>query len=176
VPKSARAAAIYARISSDPDGTSLGVTRQVDDCRRLADGLGWSVAEEYVDNDLSAWGAKRRPAYERMLDDLAGGRRDGMVVYHQDRLTRRPAELEHFVRHRPVATTEGPPKQGGSRHPAFRRREEVPPLGHPAAPAAPRPLTAWPSQPTENHPHHRPAALRVTLLVQVEGVTPSSPW
>jgi len=32
-----------------------------------------------------------------MLDDLAEGRRDGVVVYHQDRLTRRPAELEHFV-------------------------------------------------------------------------------
>lgn len=55
------------------------------------------VAEEYVDNDLSAWGAMRRPAYEGMLDDLAAGRRDGVVVYHQDRLTRRPSELEHFV-------------------------------------------------------------------------------
>jgi len=97
MPKRARSAAVYARISSDQDGTALGVTRQVDDCRRLADDLGWAVAEEYVDNDLSAWGAKRRPAYERMLDDLAEGRRDGVVVYHQDRLTRRPSELEQFV-------------------------------------------------------------------------------
>jgi len=97
MPKRAKAAAVYARISSDQEGTALGVARQVEDCRRLADDLGWSVAEEYVDNDLSAWGGKRRPAYERMLDDLAEGRRDGVVVYHQDRLTRRPVELEHFV-------------------------------------------------------------------------------
>ena len=69
----------------------------MEDCRSLADDLGWVVGEEYVDNDLSAWGAKRRPAYERMLDDLAEGRRDGVVVYHQDRLTRRPSELEQFV-------------------------------------------------------------------------------
>jgi len=97
MPKPARSAAVYARISSDQDGTALGVGRQLDDCRRLADDLGWVVTEEYVDNDLSAWGAKRRPEYKRMLEDLAEGRRDGVLVYHQDRLTRRPAVLEHFV-------------------------------------------------------------------------------
>lgn len=78
---------MYARISSNQDGADLGVTRQVEDCRRLAHDLGWAVAEEYVDNDLSAWGSKRRPGYERMPEDLAEGRRDGVVVYHQDRLT-----------------------------------------------------------------------------------------
>ncbi len=97
MPKRARAAAVYARISSDQEGTALGVTRQLEDCRRLADDLGWSVAEEYADNDLSAWNGKRRPAYERMLVDLAEGRRDAVLVYHQDRLTRRPSELENFV-------------------------------------------------------------------------------
>jgi len=95
--KRARSAAVSARISSDQDGTALGVTHQLDDCRRLADDLGWAVAAEYVDNDLSAWGSKRRPEYERMMDDPAEGRRDGVVVYHQDRLTRRPSELEQFV-------------------------------------------------------------------------------
>ena len=40
-----------------------------------------------------------------------------------------------------------------------------------------RPLTAWSSQLTENHPHHHPAALRVTLLVQVKNRQPRrSPW
>ena len=88
--------AVYARISSD-DGTALGVARQLRDCRRLAEELGWGVAEEYVDNDVSAYGAKRRDGYERMLADLADGYRDGVIVYHPDRLTRRPIELEHFV-------------------------------------------------------------------------------
>ncbi|MFL6137478.1 MAG: recombinase family protein [Frankiaceae bacterium] len=92
-----RAAALYARISSDQEGSGLGVKRQLEDCRRLADSLGWQVAEEYVDNDLSAYSGKRRPAYERMLADLAEGRRDAVVVYHIDRLTRRPIELEQFV-------------------------------------------------------------------------------
>lgn len=87
---------MYARISSD-DGTALGVTRQVEDCHRLAESLGWEVAEDYIDNDVSASTGKRRPAYERMLDDVRDGYRDAVIVYHLDRLTRRPIELEHFV-------------------------------------------------------------------------------
>jgi Site-specific recombinases, DNA invertase Pin homologs len=92
-----RAAAIYARISSDQDGRGLGVKRQVEDCRKLARQRGWTVAEEYVDNDVSAFSGKRRPAYERMLADLADGVRDAVIVYNLDRLHRRPLELEHFA-------------------------------------------------------------------------------
>lgn len=89
-------AAIYARISSD-DGTALGVTRQVEDCRKLAADLGWQVADEYVDNDISAYTGKKRPNYERMLSDLRDGLIDAVLAYHADRLTRRPIELEQFV-------------------------------------------------------------------------------
>ncbi|HWJ96518.1 MAG TPA: recombinase family protein [Acidimicrobiales bacterium] len=89
-------AAVYARISSD-DGTALGVTRQVEDCRKLAAELGWQVVDEYVDNDVSAYSGKKRPAYERMLSDLSDGLVDAVLAYHADRLTRRPIELEHFV-------------------------------------------------------------------------------
>lgn len=92
-----RAAAVYARISSDQDGTALGVGRQLEDCRRLAEGLGWRVAEEYVDNDISAYSGKHRPAYARLLADVREGYRDAVVVYHVDRLTRRPIELEQFA-------------------------------------------------------------------------------
>lgn len=67
------------------------------DCRRLAKDLGWKVAEEYVDNDLSAFSGKRRPSYERMLADIADGVCDAVIVYHADRLTRRPIELEQFL-------------------------------------------------------------------------------
>ncbi len=91
------AVAIYARISSDQDGTALGVARQVEDCRTLAAREGWQVAEEYVDNDISAFSGKRRPSYERMLADLRDGSRDAVIVYHADRLTRRPIELEQFL-------------------------------------------------------------------------------
>ena len=36
-------AAIYARISSDQEGTALGVTRQLQDCRKLADELSEAI-------------------------------------------------------------------------------------------------------------------------------------
>jgi site-specific DNA recombinase len=58
--------------------------------------MGWAVAGEYVDNDLSAYSGKHRPEYERMLADLQHGVLDGVLVYNIDRLSRRPAELERF--------------------------------------------------------------------------------
>ncbi|WP_082632578.1 recombinase family protein [Mycobacterium kyorinense] len=90
-------AAIYARISSDAEGTGLGVARQVEDCRKLAADRGWPVGAEYVDNDVSAFSGKPRRQYARMLADLASGERDAVIVYNLDRLHRRPVELEEFV-------------------------------------------------------------------------------
>lgn len=52
------AAAVYARISSHQDGTALGVKRQIEDCRKLADELGWVAADEYVDHDISAYSGR----------------------------------------------------------------------------------------------------------------------
>lgn len=90
-------AAIYARISEDRAGAGLGVTRQVEDCRAEAERRGWDVAEVYVDDDISAYSGKVRPAYRRLLDDLADGTRDAVIVWHLDRLHRRPIELEDFA-------------------------------------------------------------------------------
>ncbi|WP_100524118.1 recombinase family protein [Mycobacteroides abscessus] len=93
----ARSAAVYARISADVEGKSLGVQRQLEDCRKLASDRGWVVGREYVDNDVSAYSGKARPGYEAMCADLAAGVRDAVIVYNLDRLHRRPAELEDFV-------------------------------------------------------------------------------
>jgi DNA invertase Pin-like site-specific DNA recombinase len=90
-------AALYARISADTDGKSLGVQRQLEDCRRLAADRGWPVGAEYVDNDVSAFSGKPRQQYARMLADLESGARDAVIVYNLDRLHRRPVELEEFV-------------------------------------------------------------------------------
>lgn len=92
-----RAAAIYARISSDVEGTGAGVKRQVEDCRKLAQSLGWTVADEYVDNDISAYSGKMRPEYTRMMEDLSTGAVDAVIIYHIDRLTRQSKVLEEFV-------------------------------------------------------------------------------
>ena len=69
----------------------------MEDCRKLAESRGWTVAEEYVDNDVSAYSGKSRPAYARMVADLQAGIRDAVIVYNLDRLHRRPSELESFV-------------------------------------------------------------------------------
>ena len=90
------AAAIYVRISNDPEGRRAGVKRQTTDCHKLAERRGWTVAEVYEDNDRSAWSGKARPAYDRMLADIAAKRIRAVVVWHLDRLHRSPRELEDF--------------------------------------------------------------------------------
>jgi DNA invertase Pin-like site-specific DNA recombinase len=92
-----RAVAIYARISQDRDGDGLGVTRQLEDCHAEARRRGWTVAEEYVDDDISAFKGKPRPSYRRMLADIRDGSRDAVLVWHMDRLHRQLIELEEFV-------------------------------------------------------------------------------
>ncbi|SRR6266540_4138240 len=91
------AVGIYARISQDREGDGLGVARQLEDCREEAARRGWPVAEEYVDDDVSAYSGKPRPAYRRMLADLSERRINAVIVWHLDRLHRRPIELEEFV-------------------------------------------------------------------------------
>lgn len=90
-------AGLYVRISDDADGRGLGVARQEADCRQLCEQRGWQVADVYEDNDRSAYSGKPRPAYQRMLADMAGGRLDAVVVWDTDRLTRRTMELEQFM-------------------------------------------------------------------------------
>jgi len=92
-----KAAAIYARISSDPSGMALGVSRQIEDCTAWAHNHGTVVAEVYVDNDISAYSGKTRPQYRRMCEDIKQGFRDGLIVWHPDRLHRSPRELEDFI-------------------------------------------------------------------------------
>lgn len=89
-------AVIYARISRD-DGSALGVTRQVDDCTALIASKGWTLIDTYVDNDVSATRSRTRPAYAQLLAAIASGQIGALVVWDIDRLTRRPAELEHII-------------------------------------------------------------------------------
>lgn len=95
-------AAIYTRISQDryaddPARAGAGVTRQRQDCEKLCKARGWPVVEVYTDNDTSAYDGRRRPAYEALLADIEAGRVNAVVVWHLDRLHRRPIELEGFM-------------------------------------------------------------------------------
>jgi site-specific DNA recombinase len=90
-------AAIYARISSDQDGQGLGVGRQVEDGKRLAEQRGWHVVEVFTDNDISAYKARVRPGYQQLLAAIEAGEIDAVIVWRLDRLTRRPRDLEDFI-------------------------------------------------------------------------------
>lgn len=90
-------AGAYLRISKDALKLGLGVDRQDELCRQVADRRGWTIAEVYVDNDISASNGRRRPEYERLCADIAAGRRDGIVAVDLDRLTRHPRELEDII-------------------------------------------------------------------------------
>lgn len=91
------ACAIYARISSDVSGTALGVQRQIEDCTAEALRRGWSVLQEYTDNDVSATRGKPRPEYQKLLRDITSGRIGALIVWDVDRLTRTPRELEDII-------------------------------------------------------------------------------
>lgn len=90
-------AGVYCRISKDRVGAGLGVERQREDCQRFADKHGFDVVELYSDNDVSAYSGKRRPAYEKMLNDIQAGKIDVVITWHADRLHRAPVELERYI-------------------------------------------------------------------------------
>ncbi|WP_270886530.1 recombinase family protein [Pedococcus sp. 5OH_020] len=90
-------AVIYARISQDRTGEGGGVTRQLADCRAEAQRRGWPVVAEFVDDDVSAYNGKTRPQYRAMLDAIRDRQADAVLVWHMDRLHRRPIELEEFA-------------------------------------------------------------------------------
>ncbi len=104
--------AIYCRISQDRAGAGLGVARQEEDCRALIERRGWAHAETFVDNDVSAYTGRPRPAWQRLVQAIGAGAFDAVVCWHVDRLTRSPRELEDVIdladRHRlELATVTG---------------------------------------------------------------------
>jgi site-specific DNA recombinase len=95
-----RTAAVYSRISHDPDERQAGVMRQEQDCRAMASAQGWMVIDPvYRENDTSAStrSRKRRPVFEQLLQDIRQGGIDVLLAYSTSRLTRRPLEYERLI-------------------------------------------------------------------------------
>lgn len=90
-------AAIYARQSLDRSGEAMAVTRQIAECRELAERNGWTIVEVYQDNDRSATSGKPRPEWARLLVDLKAGAYDVLICWHTDRLYRRLRDLVDLV-------------------------------------------------------------------------------
>ena len=89
---------VYLRISEDRTGEEAGVERQRDDCLALCTRLGLEVpaSDVFMDNDTSAYLNKKRPEFARMLERIKLGP-TRVVVWHVDRLYRRPRELEDLI-------------------------------------------------------------------------------
>ncbi|GHJ35286.1 recombinase family protein [Streptomyces sp. TS71-3] len=92
-----RRAAIYCRISQDRGGAGLGVARQEEDCRALCTRLGWEVVAVHTDNDVSAYSGAPRPEWTELLAAVRRGEIDAIAVWHVDRMTRSPRELEDVI-------------------------------------------------------------------------------
>lgn len=98
-----KSSAIYRRISDDREGRELGVQRQEEDCRellqRIYDEATARRARVYTDNDVGAStrSKKRRPDFERLVEDAKAGRVNHIVAYTTSRLTRRPREFEDLI-------------------------------------------------------------------------------
>lgn len=86
---------VYCRISEDRSEAALGVARQRMDCERLAADKGLDVLDVFIDNDISAYSGKPRPQYLAMLGRLSEVQH--VLVWHTDRLHRRPQELEEYA-------------------------------------------------------------------------------
>jgi site-specific DNA recombinase len=84
---------IYTRVSLDRTGEALAVARQEQECRALAERLGFDVAAVYSDNDISATSGKVRPGFEAMID----AQPDAIIAWHQDRLLRLTRDLERVI-------------------------------------------------------------------------------
>lgn len=86
-------AAVYLRQSQDRNSDGYGIDRQREDVRRLVESRGWTVAAEFVDNDVSATSRKPRPQFVEMMRRVDAGEFDVIVSRHMDRLLRRLSEF-----------------------------------------------------------------------------------
>lgn len=92
-------AAIYTRISNDPEGRELGVERQLQDCQAYAARHGYCIVDVYTDNDISASAIakKTRPRYRQLLADAVAGRFQVIIAYTSSRLTRQIREALDLI-------------------------------------------------------------------------------
>lgn len=106
-------AAPYARISREDEGNVDNTDIQVDESQDYIDAQGWECVGVYVDDNLSAYSGKRRPAYDRLIADIQANKIDVIVCTELTRLNRRLwhsvdlFRLAETTSLRRIATTDG---------------------------------------------------------------------
>jgi DNA invertase Pin-like site-specific DNA recombinase len=89
--------ALYARLSYDQHGDRVKVETQLDECRKLAVHLGWTVVDTFCDNSISAYDGSYRPDFERLLVAMKAGQVDAVLSWDITRLYRSMKDLERFI-------------------------------------------------------------------------------
>lgn len=82
-------AAPYARISREDEGNVDNTDIQVDESQDYIEAQGWECVGVYVDDNLSAYSGKRRPAYDRLIAAIQANKIDVIVCTELTRLNRR---------------------------------------------------------------------------------------
>lgn len=90
-------ALIYLRISANRTSEHASIKQQRTDCTILAAQLGYTRTIEFVDEAVSAYQDRARPAYQQLLRQLERSETGTVVVWHLDRLYRKPRELEQLL-------------------------------------------------------------------------------
>lgn len=93
-------AVIYTRLSDlGPDGRDSGsLERQEEDCLKYANKMGYSVTHVYREPGVSATRGDKRKQFKEMLTYLDAGYADVVLIWKLDRLARRSAELDRFLK------------------------------------------------------------------------------
>jgi DNA invertase Pin-like site-specific DNA recombinase len=94
--------AVYTRKSTDEglEKESNSLDAQRDSCEAFIlsqRAEGWTLVPDYYDDGGVSGGTLERPALQRMLRDIAGGRIDVVVVYKIDRLSRSLMQFAKLV-------------------------------------------------------------------------------
>lgn len=102
VEEAGKRAAIYARISRDKKDDGDTLDGQIDLCQKLAERHGLTVVATYREPDGTGASheskAKKREQYDAMLAAARAMEFEYILAYADDRLTRRPMELEELIR------------------------------------------------------------------------------
>ena len=90
IPSQPNRVALYARVSTSNHGQDVGL--QIDELRQVATQRGWVVVGEYIDEGVS--GSKEsRPALDKLMKDVRGGKVDVVAVWRFDRFARSTQHL-----------------------------------------------------------------------------------
>jgi site-specific DNA recombinase len=77
-------------VSQDSSGRQRSVNEQEAECRAVCEREGWLLTGVWSDNDISAsrYARRKRPAWQELMEIIAGGEIDMLVMWEVSRATR----------------------------------------------------------------------------------------